>query len=513
MTENTLVRARWIVVGTGRDDVVLENAALRIADGRIAELGGWAEMRARHRDALVLGGPDCAVIPGLINAHHHANGATQQQRGLMDDFLEPWIFGFAKLRDSDKRLDTLLSAARMLRSGVTTVVDVHSGGGTARDYAAGIDAALDAYRTSGMRVAFAPGLSTRCHLVHGDAGADAAFLAGLPRELAARVRQTLMPAPGDLDEDDYFGIVEAAIARHRGDPLIEVWFGPPGPQWVGDACLGRVAERAQALDTRIQTHFVESYLEKLLGPVLWNRATLHHLDALGVLGPRFTMAHGTWLTDSEIDLLAASGAALSHNPGSNLRLRAGIAPLNALLAAGATVGIGLDGTTINDDDDMFAEMRLALRLQRGPAIGDPAPTPRDVFHMATQGGARLLGKEGRIGRLAPGYEADLVILALERILSPWTAPEVDPLELIVLRAAARDVRSVLVGGRLVCDQGRILGFDEPAVARELAERLDRQPYPGEAASTIAALLPHLDAYYRAWEQPARRPFIEYNSRV
>ena len=512
MSKTTLVQARWIVTGSGRDDAVLENAALRIEDGRIVELGGWAALRARHKDAAVLGGPACAIIPGLINAHHHAHGASYQQQGLMDDFLEPWIFGFAKFRGSDNRIDKLLSAARMLRSGITTVVDVHSGGGTARGYEATIGAALGAYRDSGMRVAFAPGLSTRCHLVHGDAGADASFLARLPADLAARARAYFLPEQGDLDEDDYFGIVEDAIARHRDDRVVDVWFGPPGPQWVGDDCLKRVAERAAALDTRIQTHLVESYLEKLLGPLLWNSATLHHLDALGVLGPRFTLAHGTWLTDTEIGVLAERGVAVSHNPSSNLRLRAGIAPLNALLAAGATVGIGLDGTTINDDDDMFAEMRLALRLQRGPALGDPAPTPRDVLGLATTGGARLLGKEKSLGRLAPGYEADLVVLDLENILAPWTAPEVDPLELIVLRARPRDVRSVLVAGKLVCDQGSVLGFDEEALARELAERLSHQPFAGDAARTVAELMPHVAAWYGAWPQPERQPHIAYNSR-
>jgi cytosine/adenosine deaminase-related metal-dependent hydrolase len=512
MRKNTLVRARWIVTGTGRDDVVLENAALRIENGKIAELGGWSDLRAHHPDASVLGGPGCAVIPGLINAHHHANGATQQQLGLMDDFLEPWILGFARLRQGKGRHATLLSAARMLRSGVTTVVDVHSGGGTTRDYAAGIEAALLAYRDAGMRVAFAPGLSTRCRLVHGDADADAAFLAGLPAELAARAARCFMPAPGDLDEDEYFGIVETAIGRYRDHDRIDVWFGPPGPQWVGDACLVRVAERAAMLDTRIQTHLVESYYEKLLGPRIWNRATLHHLDELGVLGPRFTMAHGTWLTATEIALLAECGAAVSHNPGSNLRLRAGIAPLNALLGAGATVGIGLDGTTLNDDDDMFTEMRLALRLQRGPALGDPAPTPRDVFAMATTGGARLLGKENRLGRLAPGYDADLAILDLARILAPWVAPEVDPLELIVLRAGAQDVRSVLIAGDLVYDGGRVLGFDADAVARELADMLAAQPFPAAAAATVADLLPHIVAYYRGWEHPEHRPYTRYNAR-
>jgi 5-methylthioadenosine/S-adenosylhomocysteine deaminase len=512
MSRTTLVQARWIVTGAGPDDPVLDDAGLQIEDGKILARGPWKELRARHPDAAVIGGPRMAAIPGLINAHHHANGATQQQQGLMDDFLEPWIFGFAAFRGRDVALGTLLSCARQLRSGVTAVVDVHSGAGAAKDYAGRVDAALRSYEQSGMRVGFAPGLSTRCHLVHGDDKADERFLASLPAALAKRLRAAYLPGPGAMGEDDWFAIVEAAIARYRAHPTVDVWFGPPGPHWVGDGCLQRVAERAAALDTKIQTHLVESYYEKLLGPILWNKTTLLHLDDLGILGPRLSFAHGTWLTEAEIALLARTGAAVSHNPSSNLRLRAGIAPLNAFLGAGATTGIGLDGTTLNDDDDMFTEMRLALRLARGPVLGEPAPTPRDVLGMATLGGAKLMGKEGRLGRLATGYEADVVLLDLERILAPWTAPEVDPLDLIVLRAGAQDVRDVLVAGKPVYSDGKPLGFDETAVAKELAAALAATPYPAEAVALARELLPHVDAFYRNWDHPERQPFTIYNAR-
>ena len=162
MSRTTLVRARWIVTGAGPDDPVLDDAALQIEDGQIVARGAWKDLRARHPDATVVGGPGMAAIPGLINAHHHAVGPTQQQYGLMDDFLEPWIFGFACFRGRDVSLGTLLSCARQLRSGVTSVVDVHSGAGKAKDYAGRVDAALNSYAQSGMRVGFAPGLSTRC---------------------------------------------------------------------------------------------------------------------------------------------------------------------------------------------------------------------------------------------------------------------------------------------------------------------------------------------------------------
>lgn len=109
-----------------------------------------------------------------------------------------------------------------------------------------------------------------------------------------------------------------------------------------------------------------------------------------------------WVTEQDIEILAETGASISHNPSSNLRLRSGIAPLNQLLAGGVTMGLGMDGTTLNDDEDMFTEMRLAARLQRSPQIGQPAPSFKEIFQMATAGGAKLLRKEESLGKLAPG---------------------------------------------------------------------------------------------------------------
>src|SRR5690606_36562709 len=201
-------------------------------------------------------------------------------------------------------------------------------------------------------------------------------------------------------------------------------------------------------------------------------------------------------------LLAETGASLSHNPSSNLRLRAGIAPLNALLAAGVNVGIGMDGTTLDDNEDMFTEMRLALRLHRTPRLDGPAPTLSQILGLATVGGARLLGAENRLGRLAPGYAADLVLLRLDRIVWPWVAPEADPLLLLVARAQARDVESVWIDGELVLRDGSPTRFEIAAVGQELAATLAATPFPADEAAMVEALLPHLEAYYLAWHETA-----------
>ena len=127
------------------------------------------------------------------------------------------------------------------------------------------------------------------------------------------------------------------------------------------------------------------------------------------------------------------------------------------------------------------------------------------------GGARLLRKQDRLGRLAPGFQADLAVVDMTRPLHPWTAPETPPHDLVVLRAG--DVTTVLVAGDVVLAEGRPTRFDEPAAARALAARLAATPFPAEGAAFAKRLLPHLEAWYKGWARPRPAPFTSYNSRV
>ena len=511
MSDATLVRGRWVVTGGGEDDPVLSDAAVLIENDKIAEVGDWETLRGRHPDAAILGSDRVAIMPGMINAHHHSNGVSAVQQGIRDRLLESWLLSLSLGRSLTPRLATLLSAARLLRTGVTSVVDVHSDRGSARAYADNAREALAAYDDAGIRVAFAAGLMTQCFLVAG-AGEDEKFLAGLPDDDLRRFAARRLPPPDNLGEDDYFGIIDDLWRRYRTHDRIDVWYAPPGPQWVSDDFMQRIAEQAEAHDTGVQTHVSESFYEMLHGPLYYGKPTIRHLFDLGVLGPRFSIAHGVWLTKPEIELMAETGAAVSHNPSSNLRLRAGIAPLNGMLAAGVTVGLGMDGTTINDDEDYFDEMRLAMRLHRTPRFDGPAPEPAQVLEMATTGGARLMRKEDMLGAIVAGRAADLVLIDLGRVAWPWVAPEADPRELLLMRAGAGDVDTVLVGGEVVLRDGRPARFDLDEVAREAAAMLDSQAFGFADARLVERLRGHVEAYYLNWETPDLAPWTVYNTR-
>ncbi|MGI9332485.1 MAG: amidohydrolase family protein [Gammaproteobacteria bacterium] len=503
-----LIRARWLITGAEETDPVLDDGAVAVDGGRVCEVGSWTNLRERYPDAAVAGTGREALIPGLINAHHHGAGATHQQHGVADDLLEPWILALRQQRVEDPHLAILLSAARLLASGVTAVVDVRSGGGTAEQWSTVSRAELAAYERTGIRVAYASGIRTRSHLV---AGEDDAFVQSLPADLQG-FAQRLLPAPGAIGEADYFAIQDELAAEWRAHPRVDIWFGPPGPQWVSDAFMQQIAERAQALDTGVQTHAAESFYEKLHGPRDFGKPVLVHLRDLGVLSPRYSIAHGVWLGEEEIDVLRETGTSVCHNPGSNLRLRAGIAPLNAFLAGGANVALGMDATSLNDDEDYFAEMRLALRLNRTPRLDAPAPAVLDVFRMATAGGATVLRRGHELGRIAPGYLADLVLLDVERLSWPWVSPEADPRELVLMRAKPSDVRTVFVGGEAVWRDGAPTGFDLEAAGAEFAAQLSATPRSADEDRLVAALQPELRRHYAGWQTPPLRPFTAWNSR-
>jgi 5-methylthioadenosine/S-adenosylhomocysteine deaminase len=182
------------------------------------------------------------------------------------------------------------------------------------------------------------------------------------------------------------------------------------PLHCSDAFLVECARLAAEYDVLLQTHLAESKTQAVLGYKKYGRSLVAHLQALGVLGPRLSAAHGIWLDVDDISRLAAAGAGVVHNPMSNLRLGSGIAPARALMDAGVNLGIGTDASNTSDGQNMFEALRLAAFLSR---VGDVDPrrwlSAEEAFRAATEGSAKILGFD-RLGRLEPGYRADIVFL-------------------------------------------------------------------------------------------------------
>ncbi len=506
-----VVLGRWVIPDAEGD--VLENGAVVVEEGRIVDVGSADRLCREHDDATVSGDRRCAIMPGLINAHHHSSAASHVQHGAPDMLLESWLKALAVMRPTPVRLDILLSATRQLQGGVTCVVDLASLSGSALHVTRECGEALRAYDTVGIRCAYGPGIADQNRLGVGPGDCDERFLATLPRDLARRLHAEYMPRSDWMTAADYIGAMEDLIGAWDAHERIDVWFGPPGPPWVSDPFLGLIGDAASRLDVNIQTHVSESYYEKLQGPMFHGAPVLLHLHRLGLTGPRLSLAHGVWMTEEEIAIMAGTGTAVSHNPSSNLRLRAGIAPLTAFLEAGVVTALGMDSTTINDDEDMFAEMRLALRLGRSPTYHEPAPAPVDVFGCATKGGATLMRKGDQLGRLAPGFAADLLLIDMDSATTPWVAPEVSPRELALMKVRATDVRDVMVAGEWVLKNRLPTRFDLDDAIRELNEVMAATPFPASSHALALEVLPHVEDWYGSWDHPPRQPYTAMNSRT
>ena len=493
------------------DHEVVQDGAVLVEGERIAALGSYAQLRAQHPTAEELGSPRHLLLPGLVNAHDHARGLGTVQGGVADDALETWVLLLEDCLDVGPYLAALWTGIALIESGVTTTQHdfIPSAHGTLAD---GVLDALRAYETLGLRVAIGiPFFDQYALSLDEDA-----FMAGLPPDLTGPARQWAVSRAG-LPMTEYRAVVTglARTCRERY-PRARLLVSPGGPWRCSDAMLVQLTEWARAEGLGRHLHLLETPYQRALGHRRHGGRTLvHALAGMGVLGPDLTCAHGVWLTEADIALLAEAGVSVAHNPSSNLRLRSGLAPVPALLAAGVNVGLGLDGTALNDDQDFIQEMRLCATLHACPRFGAPALRAEQVLRMATIAGAHaVLGPDDSPGRFEPGAPADLILVRQDRMRAPFTHPRVGKLELFLRRGKAEDVETVIVGGRVVLRDRQFSSIDRAAVAGQVAEaaaralRDSRDPPPWRAA-----LLEHLRRFYQSWTEPAVEPYDTRNSRI
>ena len=458
----------------------------------------------------VIGGPNYVVFPGLVNTHHHGRGVTTFQMGSGDDCLETWILSGWGRRPEDQYLVTLYTAMQMIESGTTTLMYNHP-----QTPVTGledeVEEILRAFRDAGMRTAFSVYFRERNRVVYAD---DAEFLSGLPSDLAGSVRNFL--AGMDLPVADYFELFENIHRKYGADPdsRITVLLSPSNVQWVSDEFLQRTKEYANRYQTGIHIHLVESFYQKEYGIRTWSKTPVAHLDELGFLGPELSCAHSVWLTETDIELLARSNTTVCHNASSNLRLKNGVAPVNAMVSGGVNVAIGTDSTSINDDDDMLQEMRLVSKLHRQPSIAAPAINSHQVLRMATLNAAQPTFFHESIGALEKGRRADMVLPDLTSIEEPYLDQEIHVVDALLYRGKARQVDTVIINGEVILRDGRFTKIDKAEIVSLLKERFAR-PLEApvlEARQMVRRLQPYVERFYQSWRPGEAPPHYVYNSR-
>lgn len=393
------------------------------------------------------------AMAGFANAHDHGRGLRTLAFGAVDDALESWLPSLAREPRLPAFERAAVAFARMAETGIVATMHVH--GFQARDAAEALDEAREvarAARAVGLRVAFAPAFRDRNPLSYGN---EAAFLEAA--EPALRAALATPPGPWRPSIGEYLAFVDEVAGL--ASPHFSVQYCPAGPQWMSDAAAEAIARASARTGRRIHMHLLETRYQREWADFAHPDGLLARLDRLGFLSPRLSVAHGVHLRADERALLAARGVRISVNTSSNLRLRSGIAPVGDFVEAGVLFGLGLDGLPMDDDDDMLREMRLVHLNHRGFGLDDRL-TPARLLAAATRDGrVSVLGEVGEPAPLTPGAIADVVVLDYAAMTGDLLDGAVDPLTVLLTRATQRHVRTVLVAGSVVVDEGRLATLD------------------------------------------------------
>lgn len=433
-----LIRGRYVL--TSASAGALRDAAVLVDGPTIVDVGPWDALRERSPDAAVVGDGSGIVLPGLVNTHGHFSEGLVTGLGETLTLLE-WIQRLVApvaphLTRESARVGTLLKGAEMALSGVTTVNDMFVCSPRAKD-------------------PVTPGV------------VDGLEELGLRGEVAFGAQDRTDPRP----IDEIFAEHEALASAADGSRRCRFRLGIATVIAQSAELFAASVRRAADAGWRVHTHLHEVREEVVASRQEHGLTTIGYAARTGLLDREIVAAHCIWLTDDDIELLAAHEVRVAHNPVANMILGSGVCPVRRLQAAGVAVGIGTDGPASNDDQDMLGAMKSAALLQKVSWLDPTAMTAPEVVRMATIDGARALDLDGVTGSLEAGKDADVVLLDGR---SPELAVIHDPYQAVVYSATNRSVSDVWVQGERIVAAGRLTRVDLDAVidtARELADGL------------------------------------------
>jgi len=425
---------------------IIRDGALAVEGGRISAIGTSAELLAQYPAARRTNLQGRVVIPGLVNAHVHL--AQAMIRGCADDMelidwlgKRVWVLQ-GNYTEDDGRASAELCILEMLKSGTTAFVESMLAGRY------GFDGIAEVVLSSGIRAA----------------------LAKIVMDTSTYATRDNWMYPGMVEDRDT--TLRDTLAMHdkwdgAGDGRLKVWFGPRTPGGVSLELYRQITELARQRQMGITVHLAEVQADRTFLKDKYGLSPAEFAESAGLVGPQVLLVHAVWMDAQDIGILSRTGTHVAHNPASNSKLASGIAPIAEMLSSGVNVALGTDGGPSNNTYDLVREMRLASYLQKARTL-DPLALPAEaVLEMATIGGARAMGLQDHIGSLEVGKHADFVVFDLDR---PHTTPCTDPVSTLVYAAAGSDVTMVVIGGRVVVRDGRVLTMDEDRILQEAGER-------------------------------------------
>jgi 5-methylthioadenosine/S-adenosylhomocysteine deaminase len=400
-------------------NTVVADGAVAVAGGTIRAVGPAAKV-AVPAATRVIDARGGIIMPGLINAPTHA--AMTCFRGLADDlplmhWLNDHIFpAEARLTEETVYAGSLLACAEMIRSGTTCFCDMY---------------------------------------LFEDAVARAAHAAGL-RAVVGEVLYDF-PSPNYGEAENGLAYTRDLIERWRDEPLITVAVEPHSPYLCAPDLLQRAAAIAREHAVPLVIHLAETRSEVDTIRRRFGKTPVGFLADQNLLTPNLLACHCVAIEAADIELLQHHDVKVAHNPESNMKLASGVAPVPELLAAGVCVGLGTDGCASNNNLDLFQEMDTAAKLHKVHRLDPTVMDAATVMRMATADGARALGLDAVTGSLEPGKAADLIVVDTA---APHLTPMYHPMSHMVYAAGGSDVTTVIVNGRILMEDRRILSFDQ-----------------------------------------------------
>jgi cytosine/adenosine deaminase-related metal-dependent hydrolase len=288
-------------------------------------------------------------------------------------------------------------------------------------------------------------------------------LAALPRQARAEIEQRFMRKP--LSPGDFMKLADDVAAAADG-PGFNVQYGPNGVQWCSEELLRAVAEASHRTGRRIHMHLLETKYQRQWADAAYPGGVVRMLDEIGLLSPRLTLAHCVWARPDELELLAERGVVISVNTSSNLHLHSGLAAVTKMREHNCRIALGIDSKALDDDDDALRELRLSYLLHAGTGF-DLSITRDEAVRAAVGNGRFAVTNVDDRGLIAAGAAADMLLLDWAALDDDGIRQDIDPLHILFSRATAKHIRELIVGGRSVVRDGRVLGIDLPAVRQEV----------------------------------------------
>jgi len=424
-----LVIHNGTIVTVNNSFEIISDGLLCIKTGKLKRVEALAHNSSLPAAAETIDARGGLILPGLVNTHTHL--PMTLFRGLADDLpLDVWlnthIFPAEKAHVDPEhvRWGTLLACAEMLLSGTTTCCDGYFYENTV----------AEAVKTSGMRAILGQGVID-------------------------------FPAPGVPDPIENIKIPDAFVTRWQHPTSL---ITPSVFCHSTYTCGAETLRKAKALCVErgllFQIHAAETQNECRQIRHEHQCTPIQYLDRLEIIDENTLLIHCVWLTDKDIDIIATRGAAISHNPESNAKLAAGIAPIPEILKSGIPVGLGTDGCASNNNLDLFHEMDMAAKLHKAATFDPTTMDAKTVVEMATIGGAKAIGLDTHIGSLEVGKQADVIIVDTRK---PHLSPMYHPASHIVYAAKSSDVRDVVVDGRISVRNRNVVGLDVHRIMSEV----------------------------------------------